>query len=268
MKDIIVWELRRRRSAILWWTLGSLLLTFVIIALFPSIRDKANQLNQVLDQMPSSLRGLKTGGSATINVGDPAQFLNSQLFYITLPMIWIILAITRGAGILGKEERDHTLELLLARPLSRGRLLLGKALALGAEYVIVTVTTMGFILLVAPMYDIHLDSSKLALATLYTALFSLSFGYIAFSLQAANTLTKRAATALAVALSFGGYIIASLSSLTDWLKTPSKFVPYHYFNPLDMLEGRTPRGLLIYLIGVFVLGSVLAYIGFRRRDIE
>ncbi len=268
MKDIIAWELKRRRSTILWWTIGSLLLTFVILALFPSIRDKANQLNQVLDQMPSSLRGLKTGGAASINVGDPAQFLNSQLFYITLPMIWIILAITRGAGILGKEERDHTLELLLARPISRGRLLLGKALAFGAEYSIVTLVSLAFILFVAPIYDIHISSSSLALATIYTALFSLSFGYLAFCLQAANTLTKRAATALAVALSFGGYIIASLSSLTDWLKTPSKFVPYHYFNPLDILQSKTPRGLLIYMAAIFVFGSLLAYVGFRRRDIE
>ena len=103
MKNIIAWELRHRRSTILWWTVGSIVLTFVIIALFPSIRDKANELNKVLDQMPSGLRGLKTGAATTINVGDPAQFLNSQLFYITLPMIWIILAITRGAGVLGKE---------------------------------------------------------------------------------------------------------------------------------------------------------------------
>lgn len=268
MKDILAWELKRRRSAILWWTIGSIILTFVILALYPSIRDKAHQLNQVIDQMPSSLRGLKTGGARAIDVGDPAQFLNSQLFYITLPMIWIILAITRGAAILGKEERDHTLELLLARPLSRVRLLIGKALALGTEYGIVTAVTLVFILLVSPLYDLHIGSKELAFTTLYTALFSLSFGYLAFCLQAANALTKRAATAFAVALSFGGYIIASLSSLTDWLSTPSKFVPYHYFNPLDMLEGHTTHGLLVYLVGVFVLGSLVAYLGFRHRDIE
>lgn len=268
MIPMLAWELKRRRYTILWWSIGSIVLTFIIIALFPSIRDKANELNQVLDQMPSSLRGLKTGGAATINVGDPAQFLNSQLFYITLPMIWIILAITRGAGILGREEQDHTLELLLARPLSRGRLLLGKALAFLVEFAIVAVVTLLFILVVAPLYELHISTARLAIATAYTAVFSLSFGYLAFALQAANTLTKRTATALAVALSFGGYIIASLSSLTDWLETPSKFVPYHYFNPLDMLNGKTPYGLLVYLAGVFVLGSLLAYLGFRRRDIE
>lgn len=268
MIPMLFWELKRRRYAILWWTLGSIILTFVIIALFPPIRDKANELNKVLDQMPSSLRGLKTGGMQSINVGDPAQFLNSQLFYITLPMIWIIWAITRGAGILGREEQDHTLELLLARPLSRGKLLLGKAFALLAEFAIITTATLLFTLAVAPLYELHISTAWLAITTVYTAAFSLSFGYLAFALQAANTLTKRTATALAVAVSFGGYIIASLSSLTDWLEKPSKLVPYHYFNPLDMLNGKTPYGLLVYLAGIFVLGSLLAYIGFRRRDIE
>lgn len=80
MLDVVLWELRRRRKAILWWTIGSVVMTFVILALFPSIRDKAADMNAVINQMPKELRGLKTGGAAQIDVGNPAQFLNSQLF--------------------------------------------------------------------------------------------------------------------------------------------------------------------------------------------
>ena len=123
----IFWELRRRRTALIWWTIGSILMTVTILALFPSIQDKAAQMNQVINQLPEGIREMKAGGVGSVDVGDPAQFLNSQLFYITLPMIWIILAITRGAAILGREEQDGTLEMLLARPLSRTRLLLAKA---------------------------------------------------------------------------------------------------------------------------------------------
>src|ERR1700760_3853975 len=118
MIPTITWELQQRKFAILWWTLGSVILCVVIMALYPSIRDQAHQLNQVINQLPQGLRELKTGGANSVNVADPVAFLNSQLFYATLPILWIILAITRAGSVLGRDEQNHTLELLLARPVS------------------------------------------------------------------------------------------------------------------------------------------------------
>jgi ABC-2 type transport system permease protein len=267
MWNVITWELRRRRSAILWWSIGSVIMTVVILALYPSIRDQANDLNKVINSLPQGLRELKTGGANDVNVADPAAFLNSQLFYATLPIIWIILAITRGSGILGKEEQSTTLELLVSRPISRSRLLVAKALSFVSEFFIVGGVTLLCIVLMAPIFELHIGTWELAVTTIYTILFSLSFGYIAFALQAAGRFARRAASVTAVAIGFGGYLIASLSGLTDWLKVPAKFVPYHYFTPNDVLLGHTPRGLVVYLVGVFILGSLIALFGFRRRDI-
>lgn len=263
----IIWELRRRRLAILWWTIGTLILTVGIMALFPSIRDQAQDLNKVFNSLPQGVRGLKTGGANTVDVADPISFLNSQLFYATLPILWIILAITRGSGILGKEEESHTLELLLARPLSRGTLLFAKAISLLMEFVIIGSVTLVAIILIAPAFGLHVGSGHLAAATLYTLLFSVSFGLIAFTLQAASSITRRAASVVAVLLSFGGYILASLSGLTDWLEVPAKFVPFHYFAPDKIMHGLAVTGLNVYLVGVLVFTVVVSYIGFRRRDI-
>jgi len=268
MRATLLWELSRRRSAIIWWTVGSVILSVFILALYPPIRNQAHQLNQVLNQLPQGLRELKTGGANSVNVADPVSFLNSQLFYATLPILWIILAITRGSAILGREEQSHTLELLLARPISRGRLLAAKALSLICECLIIGAITAAAIVILAPLFALHLATWRLLLATLYTLLFSLSFGLIAFSLQAASSLTRRLATAVTVLLSFGGYLLASLSGLTDWLKLPAKFAPYHYFTPDKILHGQNVAGLNLYLAGVFVLTVVVAYVGFRRRDIN
>lgn len=268
MITTLLWELRQRRTAIFWWTLGSVVLTVVIMGLYPSIRDQANQLNKVINTLPQGLRELKTGGSSSVNVADPIAFLNSQIFYATLPILWIILSITQGSAVLGREEQNHTLELLLARPISRGRLLAAKALSLVMEFVIVGGVTLLAVLLFAPNFDIHIGASHLVIVTLYTVLFSLSFGLIAFALQSASSLTRRVSVAVAVFISFGGYLIASLSGLTHWLKNPAKFAPYHYFAPDKIMHGQSVTGLNIYLIGVFVLGCTAAYFGFRRRDIE
>lgn len=268
MKNILFWELRRRRTAILWWTIGSVVLVAVILMVFPSIRDQAAQLDQVINKLPEGVRGLKAGGATSVRLDDPVSFLNSQVFYATLPILWIILAITRGAGILGKEEQDHTLELLLARPISRTRLLTAKALSFVTEFAAVCGATLLAIIALAPLFELHVDTGKLALATLYTAAFSLSFGHIAFVLQAASQFSKRAAVTFAVIFSFGGYVLASLSAMANWLEWPVKFMPYHYFRPLDAFEGHWPHGALLYMSVVFMLGTIIAITGFRRRDIE
>ncbi len=264
----LLWELRQRKTAILWWTIGSLILTVAILSLYPSIRDQANQLNQVINQLPPGIRDLKTGGAAQVDVADPVQFLNSQLFYATLPILWIILAITRGGSVLGRDEQNHTLELLLARPVSRGNLLLAKALSLVAEFVVVAGATLLAIVLLTPHFSMHVGTWHLTVTTFYTAAFSLSFGLVAFTLQAASSLARRAAVAVAVAIGFGGYLLASLSGLTDWLKGPAKFAPYHYFAPDKILHGEHLTGLNIYLWGVLILTILVSYLGFRRRDIS
>jgi len=268
MKHTLLWELRQRRTAILWWAMGSVLLAISILALYPSIRDQAHQLNQVLNQLPQGLRELKTGGASSVDVADPVAFLNSQLFYATLPILWIILAITRGAGILGKDEQNHTLELLLARPISRGHLLLAKTLAFVMEFVIIGTVTALAVITTAPLFALHVGTGHLIMATIYTAAFSLSFGLIAFALQAASSLTRRGALTVAVLISFGGYLIASLSGLTHWLQNPAKLAPYHYFSPEKILHGNYPTGLNVYLLGVLLFATLVSYFGFRRRDIE
>ncbi|HSX31075.1 MAG TPA: ABC transporter permease subunit [Candidatus Saccharimonadales bacterium] len=264
----LVWELRQRRSAIFWWTLGSVVLASVILALYPSIRDQAQQFNKVLNQLPDGIRQLKTGGASTVDVANPVSFLNSQLFYATLPILWIILAITRGSAVLGRDEESHTLELVLARPLSRGRLLLAKGLSLVSEFVVIGSVTVAAVALLAPLFNLHIGTSHLVLATAYTAAFSLSFGLLAFMLQAASSLARRGARAIAVLVGFGGYLLASLSGLTHWLETPAKFAPYHYFAPDKVLQGQPVHGLDTYLIGVVILTAVVSYLGFRRRDIS
>src|SRR4051812_45327837 len=129
MKPVIKWELRNRRSSIFWWTLSAVAVVTLILLIYPPLKHQADQFNKVINQLPDGLRQLKAGGTGHVDVASPVDFLNSQLYYITLPILLIILTITRGSALIGRDEQDHTIELLLSRPVSRGRLLAGKAMA-------------------------------------------------------------------------------------------------------------------------------------------
>jgi ABC-2 type transport system permease protein len=268
MIPIVKWELKQRKSSIFWWTLSAVAIVVVILLIYPPLKHQADQFNKVINQLPDGIRQLKAGGSGKVNVADPVDFLNSQLYYITLPILFIILTIGRGSSLIGRDEQDHTLELLLARPVSRGRLLAGKALAGLLETFFITAVSTLAVLVFAKVVGMDIASGRLMITGLYTWLFCLSFGAIAFALTAAGRLTKRASTGIAVLISFGSYLVASLGGLNQTLADVAKFLPYHYFEPEKVLKGQQVGGLNIYLMGIFVATILIAYTGFKSRDIE
>lgn len=267
MKPIFIWELRQRKSYFFWWTVVTISLITLLLLIYPSIHSQAAQLNKVLNQLPEALRTLKTGGS-NVDIASPIGYLNSQLYYLTLPLIQIIMAIGLGSSLLARDEQNHTLELLLARPVSRGKLLAAKALSGIVLTMGVAIISSIVTLWLAKIVNLHVSSAYLLLASLYSSLFSLSFGAIAFTLSAASTVTSRLSIPVTIVISFGGYLFASLSSLSHSIETPAKFLPYHYYNPTRILEGHVEPGLNIYLISILLLSLVISWLGFRKRDIN
>ncbi len=57
---------------------------------------------------------------------SPVGYLNSQLFFLMLPIILGIFAISLGSDALAGEEGRGTLDLLLSTPLSRRKAVLEK----------------------------------------------------------------------------------------------------------------------------------------------
>jgi ABC-2 type transport system permease protein len=257
-------ELRRRKLYIVWWSLGIIALIALTVLAYGSIKDQAEQLNKAFGSLSSSIGGFV----GTNDMFSPVGYLNSQLYYITLPILFIILTVTLAGSLLHKEERSGTLELLLARPIGRSRLLLAKALA-GAAVVatIATVTTVATLLCCLAVH-IDVPAGHIVLASIWMALFSGAFGAIAFMLYAASVLTQRLAAVVAITLSLGGYILASLGGMVHGLAGIAKLLPYHYYDPGAILNGKVSGGLVIYIAAIYAISLAIALAGFRRRDTE
>lgn len=260
---VITTDLRRRRMYMLWWGLGIIALVALTVLAYGSIKDQAQQLDKAFGGLSSSISGFV----GTSDMFSPVGYLNSQLYYVTLPILFIILSVTLASSLISKEERHHTLELLLARPISRTQLLVAKALT-GAIIVLIlgAVTSLATIICCI-IVGVNVSAVHIVLATLIMALFSGAFGAIAFMLYAASTFTRRLAAAVATLLSFGGYVLSSLSSMVHGLAGVAKVLPYHYYNPGDILNGRIEKGLIVYVAAMYILSLAVAVIGFRHRDI-
>lgn len=266
MIPIITWEIKQRRAFILGWTFGVLAIVIVILMIYPSIHHQASQLNETLNKLPAAIRDLKTGGSK-VDVTSPLGFLNSQLYYATLPLLYIIMAINLGSNLLARDEQNHALELVLARPIKRTKILAAKALS--GVCILLFVATLATLatLALSKVVDLQVSVHNLLLVNIFCAIFSCSFGAIAFTLTALSNRTRQISVALPIVISLGGYLLASLSGLSSYLEVPAKLLPYHYYYPAGILQGNIANGLIIYLVGIFVLCTLASKIGFQSRDI-
>src|SRR6266545_1586647 len=112
-------ELWQRRWALMWWSIAIVAFIVLNLAFYPSFKDQAGELDKALSNMPDSLKALFTD---TGDFTSPVGYLSSQIYYLLLPALLTVYSIGIGASLLAKEEQQGTLELLLARPLSRTKL--------------------------------------------------------------------------------------------------------------------------------------------------
>lgn len=266
MNAITTQVLKSRRWSTLWWSLGASLYILLVNSVYQNfLTSQKNNLGQTLQQLPDTLRSFV---SIKSDFMTPAGFLSSEPYYVLLPIIFIILAIGLGGSLLASEERNATLELLLARPVSRGRVLLQKALGgfitlltvVVVTGIVMTVTTRLFTMDISVAYLWEAQFMLLLLATL--------FGALAFTLTALGSSARKTSFGITALLALGGYVLTSLEQQVSWLRWPAKLLPYHYYNPSDTLTGSFDWNVAIgYLLVIVVLGFI-AYSGFRSRDIE
>lgn len=264
MRPVIKAGWRDRRGAIMGWSLGVGAYIAINILVYGSIKAQADTLNKVLNNLPSGAKALFGGGSDFLS---PVGYLNSKLYYLILPLLFIMLAISLANRLLAKEEEDGTLELLLARPISRNRLLLAKLLAGLSVILSVGFITLLITLVCARAVNYDVSIMHIAQTAGMTLVLSLLFGAVAWAMIGLGRLGRRAALGIAGGLAFASYLFSSLEGFASWLRWPAKLLPYHYYDPASVLRGTYNWWNAVGMMIATVLILSIAFIGFRRRDI-
>lgn len=264
MKPIIRWTTWQRRWSTMWWSVSIFGFIFINMIFYPSFKDQAEQLAKTFQDLPPAAVQL-FGGST--DFFSPIGFLNSQIFFLMLPLLLGILAIGLGSSLIAREEQDKTIELLLARPLSRSRLLMSKALAGTVILAIVTIAGLITTLLISKFVDLEVPSSAITLATINCFLLTLSFGAIAFLLTTIGK-ARGASLGIAALIAIGGYLVSSLSGTVDWLKVPAKVFPFHYYQSEAILRETYNWNNALFFGAIILVCGALSWLSFRRRDIS
>lgn len=264
MIEITRWTLWQKRWTVCWWVAGILFFVFLTLIFYPTIKDQSTQLDKSFNQIPQAAKQLFTD---TNDIFSPVGYLSSQIFYLMLPLLLGILAINQGMGLVGKEERDNTIEMLLARPLSRGRLLTGKATAGLIIVAGAAVLSTLFTALMCRLSGLEVSVRYVLEAGAAVMLLSLSFGSIAFMLTALGRAGRAASIGISALVALGGYILVSLAPSVAWLRWPAKIFPFNYYHSAELLTG-TYNWLNAVYFAVVVIGClIVSWLAFRYRDL-
>jgi len=259
LRSIWTKTLREYRLPILGWGLGLAGLVYFTIVSYGQLSLSARQ---DAAHFAGTLRFF----------GDPVA-LTTPTGYTTwkqmgsLPLILGIWAVLAGARLLRREEEHHSLDLLLATPRSRPRVLVEKVLALvGALAVIGLLIGLGALGGEARA-GVQVDAGGALLAGLNVSLAALVFALLAL-LLAQVLRTAGAAAGLAGAVMGLAWLMDGTSRVANagWLGHLSPLYYCDLSKPLIPSSGTNGGGLLVLavLAGLFGGASVPLFV---HRDI-
>jgi ABC-2 type transport system permease protein len=256
--------LRDTRRALGWWSLGLIGLASMMIAVYPTVRDNP-ELNKMVKDYPDALKAFIAFGG-NLDYVSGAGYLGSELFSFMVPLLLVIAAVGAGARAIAGEEEQGTLDLLLANPVSRRRLLLEKLGALGVEIVLLAFVLWLSLLVGVEIVGMDVSAAHLAAATASAALLALAFGAVAL-LVGVLAGRRGIAIGIAAAAAVAAYLVNSLAALVGFLDIPRKASPFYHYAASDPLRHGLALGHVAFLVALAVVASVAAAVAFERRDL-
>lgn len=250
-----------RRRGLLWWSLGIGLLTVAVLSVWPSVRDEYQALVKDYPKALLAFFGIDRAG-----VGSAAGYLQAELFGFMVPLMLIAYMIAGGSAATAGEREAGTLELLLAQPVSRTRVLVQKYTALCASLGLISVIYTVVLIVSNNAFDLHVAVSGLAAATLSAYVLGMLFGAVAL-LMGCLTGHRALAAGVASGSALAAYLLTSIAALVEGLKRFRPLSPFWWYSGNDPLRHGLDLSHVGLLVGATLLCLTAAVIAFDRRDL-
>jgi ABC-2 type transport system permease protein len=261
LRTVFTKTIRDQRRALLWWGLGFVGTVFMYATFWPTIRGNASQFNDYIAKLPEAIRNLIGG-----DYGTPQGYVQAEMFSLLLPVLLLVYAIGAGSRAIAGEEEAGTLDLLLAAPIRRTRVLLDKFWAMaGASFLLAMLAWVAIVAIGRP-FGLTVSLVNLAAAAVNLFLLGVAFGSIALAVGSA-TGNKGMAIGVTSGLALVTFIVKTLAPSAPALK------PFRILSPLYFYADHRPlangfNGVdIAVLAGISVMGVAAALFLFDRRDL-
>jgi len=253
--------LHEERRALIGWAIGLAALAVTMLAMYPTVRGNQD-ISQLIDSYPKTFKSLFGVYDYTSGPG----YLRAEVFSLMGPLLLTIFGVLWGSDLTAGEEERRTIDVLLANPVSRGRVLVEKwaALVVGQA---VAAATLGIVLVAgAPVAGLHIGWGPLWAAVVASALLGLLFGTVALALGAA-TGHRGLARGVTAMIAVVAYLLSSLADIVTWVRRVRPVSPWYHAIGVDPLTTGFRPGHLLIVVAMIVVVVAIAAAAFDRRDL-
>ena len=260
LRDIWTKTLWDQRRTLIGWAIGFAIVSLIYGGFYPFAATP--EYAELIESMPPGL----ADAFGWDEIASAHGYMGSTVFGILGPVLALVMAIGLGARAIAGSEEDGSLELLIAHPVSRTRVVLQKTAALGIAVLGAGVVVFLAILAIRGPIDLELPISHIAAASFNLALFGLVFGTVAI-LVGAITGRKGLAVGATAGIAVIAFLANGLAPQVDALAWMQNISPFHWANGSDTLRDGLDPLMSLLLAGVSALAVVGATFAFDRRDV-
>lgn len=262
--NIFIRELKANRKALIIWSVCMILLVMSGMGKYTAYSSGGAGVD-VFAKIPHTLKVL-------LGLGDFDVTKISGFYAFLFPYLQLtaaIHAVLLGNGIIAKEERDKTTEFLIAKPISRNRIISAKLLAALVNVAVINIITVLSALAIVPTFhtgeDITGEILILDLSMFIVQLIYLTLG----TLLSAFWRKSKVSGTIAVNILVVGYIIPKITGLVDHLDVLNIVSPFDYFDMKMAVDGEG-ISVIVAILSVIMIGtfSAFTYYFYQRRDMN
>ena len=260
LRDIWTKTLWDQRRSLLGWAIGFAAVSLVYGGFYPFAATP--EYAELIEGLPPALAEAMGWG----DISTPHGYLGATVFGILGPVLAVIMAIGLGTRAIAGGEEDGSLEMLIAHPVTRTRVVVQKAVALALAILMAGVIVLIAILAIRGPIDLDIPFDHIAAASLDLALMGLLFGSLAI-LVGGITGRRGFAISVTAAVVVIAYLANGLAPQVDALAWMQNVSPFHWADGTSTLrDGIDPLNTLL-LGGVAVVLVAGAAFAFNRRDV-
>lgn len=265
---LILSGLKLGRWGIIAWAGIIFIYAVFTIYLYPTISESPDSILSYLNSLPEAMKaafGYEGIDFTALNF-TPEAFATME-FLVLWPLLIGIYGIFVNVGIAREAERG-TLDLLLAQPIKRYKVLSSKFIIFTLSAVLIAAASIVGVVVGAQFIDDPVDVSVLSLALVESLLMVLAISGITLFFSALFLQPRRALMASGIVVAgmyIVNFIVPVLGESVNWVRNFSLF--YHY-QPFEIVNSSSLNGTAVLLFSLTaIISFTAALIIFQRRDL-
>lgn len=265
MGAIIARMFKDRRISLLVYCLSGVAFLEMYVAIYPSIAAQSANFTELLKNYPQEF--MKAFGIEKLDMSTLENYIAMEHFSLIWPLMLVIFMIAIAGSALAGEVERGTIELLLARPLSRLKMFIARYVYGLIALVIFILTTVFTIVPLAQMHHVAYSVDRFGIVAIMGLFFGLAIYSLAMLVSALSSEKGR------VSMVMGGllvlmYVLNLVAALKENLSDLKYFSFFHYFDAQSALtKGELNMTSVWVFVSVIIVSTIAGAVVWTRRDV-